>query len=99
MPAAMRSASICVLPEPAPASTRMLVSSSFLIASRDAWSMRRMSVMLRQPRVRGELRILELRLCLVVHGRTARGLVIAELAVLLVGRMDERAGEDQLAQI
>src|SRR5688572_15637103 len=104
MPAAMRSASICVLPEPAPASTRMLVPRSSRNARRDASSERGFTAadvlgMRGQPSERLQLRIRELAFRCLVHGPAARRLVVAPLASLLVRRVDERTVHDHLTQV
>src|SRR5687768_17097447 len=94
----MRAAISCVLPDPAPASTMRLRSSSVRIRLR-AGASRRMSAMIRQPPVRRERRILQLLLRPLVDLRSARATVVAEPAILLLWRVDERAGRDDIAQI
>src|SRR3954470_6310746 len=95
----MRSASICVLPDPAPASTSRLVSSSSRMKRRDSRSMTRESVMRRQPRVCLQGRIPQLGASLLVNVCAARLAVVAPLAGVLVGRMDERPADDHVTQI
>src|SRR3954466_722199 len=98
-PAAMRSASICVLPDPAPASTRIFVSSSSRIRRRDSRSIVRESDMSGEPRVRVQPGILQFSQGLVVDGPTAGGGVVAEPAVVGIGCADEAALHNQLAKI
>src|SRR5438132_1683440 len=95
----MRSASICVLPEPAPASRRMFVSSSSWMSRRDSRSMARESDMCGKPPVWSELGIRELFSRLPVHLSAASRDVVAEFAVVLVWRSDELSLEDQVPQI
>src|SRR5688572_2593688 len=98
MPAAMRAAISCVLPEPAPASTIRLRPSSETMRSRAGWSARGL-LMARQPVTRREARVALLGPGLRVRGGATRGTVVAELAVLLVARVDEEPGRDDVAQI
>src|SRR3954452_22015485 len=98
MPAAMRSASICVLPDPAPASTRIFVSSSSRIRRRDSRSIVRESDMSGEPPVRVQSRILQFSQGLIVDGPTAGGGVVAEPAVVSIGCADEAALHNQLAK-
>src|SRR3954452_10574037 len=95
----MRSASICVFPEPAPASTRMFVSSSSRISRRDSRSIARDSVMCGKPPVRLEFGILKLGTRLLVHAVTTRCGIIAVPAVVLVRRANELSLDNQVAQI
>src|SRR5215210_4014234 len=99
MPAAMRWASISVLPEPAPASTRMLVSCSSRMRRRDSASIERDLVMGSEPRIRLQFRVLEfgLRLCVDILGTCAG--VIAELAVVLSWCVDKAPSHDELTEV
>src|SRR6185503_14384724 len=92
----MRSASIWVLPDPAPASTRMLVSSSSRIRRRDRASSERALTMCHEPSVRLQPGILQLDPCLAVDFAAAGDREIAVVAVLLIGRADELALDDHV---
>src|SRR5512132_174249 len=98
-PAAMRSASICVLPEPAPASTRMLVSSSSRMVRRDRSSVVRESDMVREPPERGALGICPLGLRLRIYGAATGRDKIAKRAVVLVTGADEMSADNHFAQV
>src|SRR3990167_4839495 len=104
MPAAMRPTRLCVLPEPAPASTSMLTSRRSRIRSRAAWSGitggggPARSLTLAEPPVRRECGIA---LLLHLDGGAGHGIApagpgeLAVLAVVRVRRVDERpAGQD-----
>src|SRR4051794_27694623 len=100
----MRSASICVFPDPAPASTSRFVCRFSRIARRDCSSNNGFMLavrldMRRELSKRFQLRIRELRFRLLLDVATARGLVVAPLARLLVGGMNEGTVENQRAQV
>src|SRR5882672_3843928 len=99
MPAAMRSASICVLPEPAPASTRMLVSSCSRIVRRECSSVIRESGMVREPPERVALGVRQLDLRLGIRSVSAGSNEIAVPAVVLVLGSDEVAAGNYLTQV
>src|SRR5436190_24074797 len=98
-PAAILTASICVLPDPAPASTRMLVCRSSRMRRRDSTSSRRESVMGSQLAEHVQYRVAQLALGLAVGVRATRRDEVAELAVVLVRRMNEGPLHDDLAQV
>src|SRR5687768_15479922 len=100
IPAAMRWAISCVLPDPAPASTRRLRSKVDAMRSRASMSRRTGLLMGPQPvscRHRGIAHLLLN--ALHRQRRPARARHIAELAVAIVGRVGERPGRNHIAQL
>src|SRR5690242_11915981 len=95
----MRSASICVLPDPAPASRRMFVSSSSRIIRRESRSMARESDMRDKPPVDVELGIRQLLSRLPIHFSAASRDVVTEPAVIHVRCPDKLSREDQVSQV
>src|SRR5262245_56048344 len=101
MPAAIRRARLCVFPDPAPASTRKVRSSSCSIRSRVRWSRGVLGILL-QPAIRFEDRVhgrIEFRLGTVNRLAPAGGPEFAPLAAAFLGRVDERARSDDVTQI
>src|SRR5690348_16253066 len=98
-PAAIRSASIWVLPEPAPATTSRFVPSSSRATRRDSESMRRDSLMCAELLECLQLQVVELRRRARSERTVTRRRVIAERAGLLFARVRERAADDGLAQV
>src|SRR5687767_2384587 len=97
MPAAMRRAISCVLPEPAPASTMRLWSRSVTMRWREAASRR--SLMAREPPVGVQLGCGLLAFRAFMRIGSACGAVVAELAVFLVGRMHVEALSKHIAKV
>src|SRR6185295_18374266 len=97
-PAAIRSASIWVLPDPAPASTRMFASNSSWIRRRDSRSIARESLMGGEPPEGRESGVRRLSFSLQVRQAPACGDVVAVPAVVLIGGACELSGDNHFAQ-
>src|SRR5262245_41907988 len=100
MPAAMRSASFSVLPDPAPASTRRLRSSSVTMRLRAAASATdRVLLMVRQPDERSQTPVLTFDFGPSAGVLAARVTVVAPLARLTVRSVHEQTGRNDRAEI
>src|SRR5688500_18929439 len=104
MPAAIRSASIWVLPEPAPASTSRFVWRSSRMLRREGSSDNGFVTpaplrMGGQPSERLQRRVPQRAFRLRVDCPAARSFVVAPLARALVCGMNERAVDDEAAQV
>src|SRR5580700_3617420 len=95
----MRSASICVLPDPAPASSRMFVSSSSWMSRRDSWSMARELDMRCELPIGCKFGIRQFFSSLPVHLSATSRDVVAESAIALIRCPDELSLDDQVAQV
>src|ERR1700740_3429401 len=95
----MRSASICVLPEPAPASTSRFTSSCSRTTRRDSRSTARESDMVAEPPIAVQLRVRKLLLGTAFERLVAGAGVVAEPAVVLRRRVREGAVDDHRAKV
>src|SRR5438093_9561703 len=102
MPATIRRTRLSVFPEPAPASTSMLTSRRRSMSARWSPSGSRFSDIASEPHVGGERRVRrvhDLQAGALCGPPPAGPLHPAELAVGVLGAVDERARRDDVGQI